>query len=180
MLGAEGQGCCVLFVCRVLSDVPIPRGQQAQCCLLRWASRTASQGAALSPQSPWASLAAGAVLLLLGAGKGPPASTASRNGKGRVGGGSLYQSAPCPPCPRAVRNGPGERDGAALFEMFLTSFPAPGRGPASPSWGGPVFSLPSCPLPCPALLGQPEFPAAACPPPLFSLTSFGSSQCSRL
>lgn len=62
VLGAEGQGCYVLFVCRVLSDVPIPRGQQAQCCLLRWASRTASQEAALSPQSPWASLAAGAVL----------------------------------------------------------------------------------------------------------------------
>lgn len=129
------------------------------------------------PQSPWASLAAGAVLLLLGARKGPPASTASRNGKGRVGRGSLYQSGPLPSLPQGCEDSPGERDGAALFEMFLTSFPAPGRGPASPSWGGPLFSPPILP-PSPALLGQPEFPAAACHP--FTLTSFGSSQRSRL
>lgn len=63
-------------------------------------------GAALSPQSPWASLAAGAVLLLLGAGKGPPASTASRNGKGRVGRGSLYQSGPLPSLPQGCEEWP--------------------------------------------------------------------------
>lgn len=34
------------------------------------------------------------------------------------------------------------------LKCFLTSFPAPGRGPASPSWGGPMFLLPTpAPLP---------------------------------
>jgi hypothetical protein len=165
VLGAEGQGCYVLFVCRVLSDVPIPRGQQAQCCLLRWASRTASQEAALSPQSPWASLAAGAVLLLLGAGKGPPASTASRNGKGRVGRGSLYQSGPLPSLPQGCEMAQVRGTVLLYLKCFLPhSLPQEGAQPHPP---GVAPCSPSHPAPCPALLGQPELPAAACPPPPF-------------
>lgn len=151
MLGAEGQGCYVLFVCRVLSDVPIPRGQQAQCCLLRWASRTASQEAALSPQSPWASLAAGAVLLLLGAGKGPPASTASRNGKGRVGRGSLYQSGPLPSLPQGCEMAQVRGTVLLYLKCFLPhSLPQEGAQPHPPGVAPCSPSHPA-PLPCPAL-----------------------------
>lgn len=117
--------------------------------------------------------------LLLGARKGPPASTASRNGNGRVGRGSLYQSGPLPSLPQGCEDSPGERDGAALFEMFLTSFPAPGRGPASPSWGGPCSpSHPAPPhpaLPCWGSLSSQLLLAIPS-----TLTSFGSSQCSHL
>lgn len=55
---------------------------------------------------------------------------------------------------------------------FLTSFPAPGRGPASPSWGGPTVLLPT--LPC---WGSPS--SRLLLPPV-TLTSFGSSQRSSL
>lgn len=68
MLGAEGQGCYVLFVCRVLSDVPIPRGQQAQCCLLRWASRAASRGSPF-PSVPMGLLGSRSCPFVLGAGE---------------------------------------------------------------------------------------------------------------
>lgn len=39
------------------------------------------------------------------------------------------------------------------LKCFLTSFPAPGRDPASPSWGGPVFLLPILPH-CPTGAAQ--------------------------
>lgn len=64
------------------------------------------------------------------------------------------------------------------LKCFLPhSLPQEGAQPHPP---GVAPYSPSHPpaLPCPALLGQPEFPAAACHP--FTLTSFGSSQCSHL
>lgn len=57
------------------------------------------------------------------------------------------------------------------LKCFLTSFPAPGRGSASPSWGGPMFLLPTLP----------HWPSRAahvpncCLLPPFTLTSFSSS-----
>lgn len=150
VLGAEGQGWCVLSVCRVLSDVPSPRGWQAECCLLRWASRTASQGQPfpLSPHGPpWQQ----ELSFVVGCQERASSLSNFKEWEGRAGRGSLYQGGPLPSLPQGCEDSPGERDGAALFEMFLTSFPAPGRGPASPSWGGPVFTLPSCPCPHPAL-----------------------------
>lgn len=58
------------------------------------------------------------------------------------------------------------------LKCFLTSFPAPGRGPASPSWGGPMFLLPTLPH-CPTRATQ--VPNCCLPPPSFTLTSFSSS-----
>lgn len=57
------------------------------------------------------------------------------------------------------------------LKCFLPhSLPQEGAQPHPP---GVAPCSPSFPSPRPALLGQPEFPAAACHP--FTLTSFGSS-----
>ena len=58
------------------------------------------------------------------------------------------------------------------MKCFLTSFPAPGRGPASPSWGGPMFLLPTLPH-CPP--GAVQVPNCCLPSPPFTLTSSSSS-----
>lgn len=64
------------------------------------------------------------------------------------------------------------------LKCFLTSFPAPGRGPASPSWGGPMFLLPTLPH-CPP--GAAQVPNCCLPPPLFHLDQFQFlSRCSCL
>lgn len=102
--------------------------------------------------------------------------------RGRVGKGScVSKRLPLPflPDPGLVRSGAPRCEGTVLLYLkcFLTSFPAPGRGSASPSWGGPMFLLPTLPH-WPSRAAR--VPNCCLPPPSFTLTSFSSSQCSCL
>lgn len=139
-------------------------------------------GAALSPQSPWASLAAGAVLCCWVPGKGLQPLQLQGMGTGGWEEGACIRVAPCPPCPRAVRTAQVRGTVLLYLKCFLPhSLPQEGAQPHPPGVArvlppilSPVVPPPPA-LPCWGSLSSQLLLATPS-----TLTSFGSSQCSRL
>lgn len=94
-LELRGRAGHVLSVCRILSDAASPRGQQAECCLLRVGVQTLTGAAlSLSPRGPpWQQALSSCWV----PGKGPQPLQLQGTGEGRAGRGScVYQNySPC-------------------------------------------------------------------------------------